>query len=237
LLPSLVARTNDSREVVEHVTIAKIEHKQTPRPTPTPPPRHTLVVAQAHAEGKAAHAEIIKRMGAPRPKPPHLHSKPIWDVAPFPTAGQGAGAGKGTDAGSIGNGTNGTGAGTQGSGAGGGGAPCGAVDFSTKGLATLNPTTGFYERSNIVATVHYADGTSETIPLDWTWHFKSEDLDPFQSDVPLFFQFPPAAQRASEPAAVQWIMKNSRPYGGTDLNDQCPNIPPPPTPHASSNFL
>ncbi|HVA28304.1 MAG TPA: hypothetical protein VNF68_08995 [Candidatus Baltobacteraceae bacterium] len=195
---------------------------------------HTLVVAPAHIEGKAAPVEAIKRMGAPRPKPPVIHTKPIWDVAVVPTAGQGAGAGKGADAGSLGNGTSGTGAGNQGSGAGGGGAPCGAVDISARGLAVFNSVTGFYERSNIVATVHYADGTSESIPLDWTWRFKSEDVDPFNpnSDAPMFFQFPPQAKRAGEPPAVQWIMKNTNTYGGTKLNDQCPNIPPPPTPHA-----
>jgi len=234
MLPQLVARPSSQREVVEHVTIARVERKTTPRPSPTPTPAHTLVVAQAHAEGKAAHAEPIKRMGAARPKPPHVHATPIWDVAPVPTGAQGAGAGKGADAGSLGSGTNGTGAGNQGNGPGGGGAPCGAVDLSAKGLAVFNASSGFYERTNIVATVHYADGTSESIPLDWTWRFKSEDMDPFspKSDAPMFFQFPPLAQRASEPPAVQWIIKNTNTYGGTKLNDQCPNIPPPPTPHA-----
>lgn len=233
-MPSLAPQPSDVRETVEHVTIARVERKPSPKPTPTPHPLHTLVVARPHAEGKAAHVETIKRMGAPRPKPPPVvHAKPIWDVA-VATPGQGAGAGKGADAGSLGNGTNGSGADDQGSGSGAGGAPCGAVDISAKGVAAFNSTTGFYERNNIVATVHYADGSSESVPLDWTWRFKSEDMDPFATpDAPMFFQFPPAAQRASEPPAVQWIMKNTKSYGGTNLNDRCPNIPPPPTPRAS----
>ena len=232
LLPTLPT-PSAAREVVENVTIARVERKPTPRPTPTPPPRHTIVIAQPRAQGKAARAEVIKRMGPPRPKPPRIvHAKPIWDVA-VATPGEGAGAGAGTDAGSPGNGTSGTGAGDAGSGPGGGGAPCGAVDFIPKGEAIFNPATGFYERSNIVAVLHYADGTSDSVTLDWTWRFKSEDLDPFnpKSDAPMFFQFPPASQRANEPPQVQWIMKNTKSYGGTMLNDRCPNIPPPPTPH------
>jgi len=216
------------------VTIARVERQPTPSPSPTPPPVRTIVIAQPLARGKAAHVEAIKRMGAPRVQPPRVvHSKPIWDVVAA-TPGQGAGAGAGEGAGSLGNGTSGTGAGEQGSGAGGGGAPCGAVDFVAKGGANFNATTGFYERNNIVAVLHYADGTTESVPLDWTWRFKSEDLDPFntRADAPMFFQFPPQSKRASEPPQVQWILKNTTSYGGTKLNDQCPNIPPPPTPHA-----
>ncbi len=228
------------RETVEHVTIAKIEHRPlpTPTPTPTPPPRHVVTRAQivpvpskSHVvvpapAGKSAHKEAIKHMGAARPKPPHIHAKPIWDTVP--TGGQGAGAGIRSGAGSVGNGGNGTGAGDQGTGAGGGGAPCGAVDFIAHGDAKFNPDTGFYERSNIDAIVHFEDGSSQTVPLDWTWRFKTEDLDPFHnSDAPTFFQFPPAAQRASEPALVQYIMQHSSSRGSTTLRSDCPNIPPP----------
>lgn len=234
LLPSLAPRPSDVRETVEHVTIARVERTPTPtpRPTPTPPPRHTILIAQPHAEGKAARAAVVKRMGAPRVQPPKIvHAKPIWDIA-VATPGQGAGAGAGEGAGNLGNGTNGTGAGESGSGAGGGGAPCGAVDFVAKGEAQFNAASGFYERDNIVAVLHYADGTSDSVPLDWAWRFKSEDLDPFntRADAPMFFQFPPLSQRASEPPQVQWIMKNTTSFGGTKLNDQCANIPPPPTP-------
>lgn len=245
LIPSLAPSPNDTREHVERVTIARLERKPTPTPSPTPPPPHAIALSNLNVTparqpvtvpapaGRAAHRETIKHMGAPRPKPPRFtHAKPIWDMVPT-TGGQGAGAGKGTDAGSLGEGTNGTGTGTSGSGAGGGGAPCGAVDFSAQGSATFNAQSGFYERNNVRATVHYADGTAETITLDWTWRFRSEDLDPFSpsSNVPMFFQFPPAGQRASEPAVVQYIMKNSKSYGATLLNDKCPNIPPPPSPH------
>ncbi len=241
--------TTGTREVVENVTIARVVHRPLPTPSPTPKPKpkpriiakakivpvpsHAHVVVPAPA-GKSAHKEQIKRLGAARPKPPHLlHAKPIWDVA-VPTGGQGAGAGTNSGAGSVGNGGNGTGAGDEGNGAGGGGAPCGAVDFIAHGDARYNSATGFYERNNIEAIVHFDDGSSQQVPLDWTWRFKTEDLDPFHnSDAPTFFQFPPKDQRASEPPLVQYIMQHSGSRGNTTLrSDNCPNIPPPsPGPH------
>ena len=235
---------NNAQEVVEHVTIARLQHRATPTPTPTPTPKpHPRIIAHAKVvpvpskakvvvplpAGKSAHKEKIKRLGAARPKPPHIvHAKPIWDIA-VPTGGQGAGAGTMAGAGSVGNGGNGTGAGDQGNGAGGGGAPCGAVDFIAHGDAKYNSATGFYERDEIDAIVHFEDGSSQTVPLDWTWRFKTEDLDPFHNiDAPTFFQFPPKEKRAGEPPLVQYIMQHSSARGSTTLRtENCPNIPPP----------
>ena len=247
LVPPLMRPQTDRKEVIERVAIVQIVKptpSPTPKATPTPPP-HVISVAKNNVtptvapvvpqpEGKAAHKETIKHLGSSRPKPPKLqHTKPIWDYIPM--GGHGAGAGKGSDAGSLGNGTNGTGTGNAGTGAGGGGAPCGAVDFIAQGEARYNDETHMYERSNVKAIVHYADGSSQTIDLDWTWRFKSRMQDPFSNAAaPMLFQFPPASQRASEPDAVQYIMKYSRETGTTRLNDSCPNIPPPPTPGAES---
>lgn len=226
----------EQKEVVQKVAIIAVSTpkptpRPTPKPTPTPPPPHVLRVTPVVPlpQGKAAHKEAIKHLGAPRPKPPKLrHTKPIWDY--YPMGGHGAGAGKGAGAGSLGNGTNGTGTGTSGNGA-GGGAPCGAVDFTASGEPTYNPDTGMYERSNVKAIVHYQDGSSQTIDLDWTWHFRSRLDDPWvNSRAPMLFQFPPASQRASEPDAVQYIMQYSRASGTTKLKEDCPNIPPPSTP-------
>ncbi|MEO9170712.1 MAG: hypothetical protein ABI282_07065, partial [Candidatus Baltobacteraceae bacterium] len=192
-----------------------------------PVPSHAKVVVPAPA-GKSAPKETIKRIGAAHPKPPHISlAKPIRDV-PVTTGGQGAGAGNASGAGSVGSGGNGTGTGDSGNGAGGGGAPCGAVDFSSRGEAHYNAASGFYERESIVATVHFEDGSAQTVPLDWTWRFKSEEFDPFKNpDAPTFFQFPPANQRANEPPLVQYIMKHSSAHGNTTLRGDCPNIPPP----------
>lgn len=247
-IPDPFTHKQDEPETVQHVTIARIVRTPTPKPSPTPsptpPPKtpppqvtHKVAVVAPIATpvpapvGKSATAEPIKRIAAARPKTPHIQTsaKPTLYV---PTGGQGAGAGNASGAGSVGTGQAGTGTGDQGTGAGGGGAPCGAVDFEARGRASFNAATGMYERSNIVATVHFSDGHSENVPLDWTWHFKSQDLDPFaNSATPMFFQFPPRDQRASEPDLVQYIMRYSSAGGSTKLKDDCPNIPPPVTPH------
>jgi hypothetical protein len=164
--------------------------------------------------------------------PKTIHTKPIWDIVPI-KAGQGAGAGNKTGAGSLGNGGNGTGSGNEGNGSGAG--ACGAVDIGAKGLAVFNNETGMYERNNVYAIVHFADGTSQQVDLDWTWRYKTEDEDPFHNEsAPMFFQNPPRAQRASEPGLVQYIMQHSTEGGHTLLNDQCPGIPAPPTPHPTN---
>jgi hypothetical protein len=105
---------------------------------------------------------------------------------------------------------------------------CGAVDFMSRGLPVYNATTQVYERSNVAMIVHFADGTSQTTTLDWTWKYKGKDDDPFlNAKAPMFFQFPPDTQRATEPELVQWVMSHSKPSGETTLNAACPGIPLP----------
>jgi len=244
LIPSFLKPLPEGDVRVERVAILRVAAKPTPTPTPRPtptPPRHVVAVAKNNvsptvapvvpkAEGKAARKEAIKHAGAARPKPPKVHyqTKPVWDV---PTGAQGAGAGRIAGAGSLGNGTNGTGTGNAGNGAGGGGAPCGAVDFFSPGDAIYNDASHTYERNNVRAIVHYSDGSSQTVELDWTWHYRSEMDDPFRNAAAeMLFQFPPSSQRASEPDPVQYIMRYSRETGTTKLKDDCPNIPPVETP-------
>jgi hypothetical protein len=233
LIPQQLSQ--DKPEVrVAHVSLLRVipkptpVHIPTPAPTPTPPPRK-VIAPTVVAAGVHARVEKIKHVGEKRPTPPHvLNATP--DVS-IPTGGQGAGAQRGQGAGSVSQ-TNGNGSGTGTTGNGNGAALCGAVDFEASGAAAYDPQSGYYERSNIVATVYYADGTSERIPLDWTWRFKSEDNDPFNpaSGAPMLFQFPPENLRASEPPAIQYIIDHTTAAGRTKLNDQCPNIPPPPSP-------
>jgi hypothetical protein len=236
LIPPTATPEPPPHDVVSRVTIVRLTPKPTPLPTPTPtPPPAPHVLARTLAPaGKHARVERKKHVGAHRPTPPKsVHATP--DVVPVPTAGTGAGAQRGAGAGSTST-INGTGNGTGATGNGNGAALCGAVDFEASGRAIYDPASGTYQRSNIVATVYYADGSSERIPLDWTWHWKSEADDPFNtsSSAPMLFQFPPAAQRASEPAAIQYIMAHTTPTGRTKLNGQCPDIPPPPSPHGPS---
>lgn len=238
LIPPLF-RPTPSREIVAHVTVSEIRVKPTPKPTPRPTPTPIHQVAFAHTnesvrvapvvpkpEGKAAHKERIKREAAARPKPPPIEATPIWQSVP--TGGEGAGAGARSGAGSLGNGTNGNGTGNAGTGAGGGGGPCGAVDFTSTGVALYDAQSGQYVRNNVKAIVHYADGSARIVTLDWPWYFKSEADDPFENtSAPMYFQFPPRAQRASEPPVVQYIMRYSNAAGHTLLDTHCPNIPPP----------
>ncbi|HTV93624.1 MAG TPA: hypothetical protein VMG98_12990 [Verrucomicrobiae bacterium] len=223
----------DQEESVAHVTIARIVRRPTPAPTPTPAPVHLSAVSQTTA-GLRARVEPVKHAGAKRPTPPKVvYATPD---ASIPTGGQAAGAQNGQDAGSLSsvNG-NGNGTGDSGNGNANSSIPCGAVDFQAVGNAHYNPDTGFYERSNIVAYVHYSDGSLERVPLDWTWRYKSEADDPFNpgSDALMYFEFPPIAQRAIEPAIVQYIIQHTSASGATRLNERCPNIGPLVAPSAS----
>jgi hypothetical protein len=220
LIPAPKPIDVDEEPIVAHVTIARIV--RTPPPTPTPAPVHVVTASQVPA-GAHAPAERVKAAGAKRPTPPKVvYATPD---ASIPTGGQGAGAQNGQGAGSL-SATSGNGNGTGDAGNGAGGAICGAVDYQSRGNATFNSATGYYERSDVTATVYYADGSFEKIPLDWAWRYKSEDEDPFaNAGTPMLFQFPPVSQRSSEPPEVRYIIAHSTASGRTRLNDQCPNIP------------
>ena len=231
-MPSLMPGPSDTKEVVEHVTIARISK---PTPSPTPKPTPTPVAPRQIAlnnEGKQAMVSVIKRQGLNKPVPPKtVHTKPIWDILPS-KSGAGAGAGLNNGAGSLGNGGNGSGTGNEGNGSGVG--PCGAIDYNSQGDARYNPDTGMYERNNVIAFVHYPGRITHQVSLDWTWRYKSEADDPFttNSSAKLYFQFPPVTQRANEPPDVQYIMRSSNAAGHVLLNDdpvQCPDIPTAPT--------
>jgi hypothetical protein len=234
LIPTLRPLQGEGREVITHVTIARVDRRPKPKPSPTATPTpQRPVVHRLAASGVRAHVETIKHAGARRPAPPTSRfATPLPMVVP--TGGTGAGAQNGAGPGSVSSVEgNGNGTGVQGSGNGGG--MCGAVDFEALGDATFDPSSGLYSRSNIVATVHYADGTQDRIPLDWTWHWMSEADDPFSVDsgAPMLFQFPPPDRRAAEPPVVQFIMQHTTAHGLTRLNGQCPNIPPAPENHTS----
>jgi hypothetical protein len=231
LIPPAGAQAPQRREIVSRVTVARIVVRPTPTPQPPPTPRpsvpHTRhiaaveVVAVAASNGVAARKEIVHRMGAARPRPPRSeHAKPIWDV---PTGAQGAGAGKATDAGSLGNGVNGTGAGSSGNGNGaaGGTQPCGFVTFmDPHGAHYDRQTHGFWV--DVQMSVHFPDGHDEAVLLDYPWYYPNAASNPFENeDVPMLFQWPPADKTAGEPVLVQYVMQHSAQPGITLLKD-CP---------------
>jgi len=213
--------------IVARVTIARLLRTPPPKPspTPTPAPLKTMTPSLV-AAGKHARVEPIKHVGSKRPAPPKVRM--ATPDASVPTGGQGAGAQNGEGAGSTST-VNGNGSGTGNEGAGNGSAICGAVYFESSEDPTYDAATGLWEHRNIIAVVGYSDGSEERIPIDWVWYYKHEADDPLRpgSTAPMLFQFPPAAERASEPPAIQYIIAHTTPTGHTRLLD-CGNVPPPP---------
>ncbi len=137
--------------------------------------------------------------------------------------GQGVGAGKVTDAGSLGSGGTGTGAGASGAGGGAqaGTQPCGFVTFMNPHGSHYDPQThGFWV--DVQMSVHFPDGHNESLMLDYPWYYPSSAANPFEhEDDPMLFQSPPANKAAGEPAVVQYVIAHSAPPGITLLKD-CP---------------
>ena len=225
----------------EKITIAKlvrIEHRPRPTPKPTPKPIvHAKVIAETHVQprivnpGTPSQKEHVKRIASARPiAHTHFHSKPA--TIHVPTGGQGAGTSKKAKAltGGIGPGGNGTG--ESGNGNGTGGAPlahepCGYVEFQPTSSALIDNDTGrIWEHMS--ATVHFPDGSSQTVTLDYPFYFPNRASDPYfpeNKNLPALFQQPPPSQRAGEPALVQYIMQHSDLQGFTKLRD-CPSPAP-----------
>lgn len=204
----------------------------TPRPTPRPIPVPVHRIAPTHviphhiSPAHAAKKQRVKRVAKAPPKTvTHYHSKPI---AHIPVGSQGAGTAVHAAAttGSIG--TGGTGTGQSGNGNGTAGAPpaqepCGYVDFMPTTGARVDGQTGTITE-HIEITVHFPDGSSQSIDLDYPWTYPSRAADPFlpgNQDVPATFQFPPAPLRATEPPLVQYVIDHTTPDGFTKLAD-CP---------------
>jgi hypothetical protein len=231
LVPSPARTAPSSREVVAHVTIARI----VVRPSPSPTPRARIVPhvrVPANAEPKfvrpartaaTARPAIAPRERPARPRPPSVsHAKPIWDV---PTGAQAAGGGSRSGTASGGAGGNGV----SGSGA-GGSEPCGYVEFSNPHGSRYDPQTrGFWV--DIQMSVRFPDGRSDSVLLDYPWFYRSEAANPWSDrnlhdpNFPTTFQPPPPDKRANEPAIVQYVIAHTSAGGYTLLKD-CPSPPP-----------
>lgn len=152
-------------------------------------------------------------------------SRPIWSATasgartgPVVTAGLGASIGNG--AGSQGNGT----------GAASGDEPCGFVEFSDPhGSQFDRQTGGFWV--DIRLSVHFGDGTSQSVLLDYPWYYASEAVNPWSDqnlrnpNFPTRFQPPPSAKALQEPELVKYVVQHSTPDGMTLLKD-CPTPGP-----------
>ncbi|HEV3090489.1 MAG TPA: hypothetical protein VGX91_03495 [Candidatus Cybelea sp.] len=204
-----------------------------PKPTPRPPqpvrvvalrqtpppvhPRHIVRSFEGRAGARrfrAASYPAVVRMTATRP---------VWDVAG--AAGTAVAAAQ-----SNGNATAGSGSGAGARGNGGDAAsgtePCGFVTFSDPHGSQYDARShGFYV--DIRMSVHFADGSSQTLILDYPWYYPDETSNPWSSqnaknpDFPTRFQPPPESQLAAEPELVRYVVAHSTPDGLTLLKD-CP---------------
>jgi hypothetical protein len=229
LIPGKLMQMPSSREVVTRAQVLRV----TIRPPATPAPRrarHVIALAQprtiARAPGRARDPHAIHSASVPRPKPMTVtNSKPVWDmaIAAQPGASLAASGGPG-----------GKGSGTTGNGNGAAAAdePCGFVVFSDPhGSQFDRRTHGFWV--DIRMSVHFADGSSQSMILDYPWYYASEADNPWSDQNlkdPNFlprFQSPPAQKTDAEPPLVKYVIQHSTRDGLTLLKD-CPT--PAPTP-------
>ena len=165
---------------------------------------------------------------AERHKPPartlHLelvrtgNSKPIWDT--------GGGAKTGGMLAQAGNGALGGGQSSAAD------EPCGFVTFSDPhGSQFDSQTHGFWV--DIRMSVHFADGTSQSMILDYPWYYANETANPWSDanlkdpTFPTRFQTPPPEKLGAEPPLVKYVIAHSTPDGMTLLRD-CPQTLPTP---------
>jgi hypothetical protein len=148
-------------------------------------------------------------------------ARPIWDTASGAAAsGVTAVAGEGSSAGS---GSSSEGAGNPSQ---SGEQPCGFVTFSDPHGSHFDARTrGFWV--DIRMSVHFADGTSQSMMLDYPWYYPSEAANPWSDqnlkdpNFPTRFQPPPAEKAIGEPPLVQYVGAHSTRDGMTLLRD-CP---------------
>lgn len=238
IVAGLVPVSFAQRPAHETVTHAQVLHiTLVPTITPSPRVQRPVPIAQvlhvvltprpirSVAGGSGRHAAAQRP-----PVHPELaraaNAKPIWDVGAsgIKTAGMVA---------QTGNGAAGAGSGTglQGGGSGASTAdePCGFVTFSDPhGSQFDRQTRGF--SVDIRMSVHFADGSSQSLILDYPWYYPSEAANPWSDqnlkdqNFPTRFQPPPAPKRDTEPPLVQYVMAHSTPDGMTLLKD-CPTPP------------
>ena len=223
------APVHETGETIHVAQVIRIEKRPKPTPTPTPVPTSTPTPEPVRTTPNPAPPRARASAGpAANIAHTHYHKKvieslPIWDKV------GGAGASKhGTGSGANGTGGNGAGTGGSGNGVAGPGEPCGFVEFEpTEANRYDRATGGFYE--TLKMTVHYGDGGSEAINLDWPFYFPSDAADPWSTEnlehperMPDFpFQFPPRSKVPNEPPVVQYVITHSTPAGLTILRD-CP---------------
>jgi hypothetical protein len=233
VIPRAPATTPAQREIVTRAQLLRVVKrpaKPTPRPpqpaltlspVSTPPPNRARNLVNA-VEGQAGrrHDPAARVRAAPAQR---YGNKPVWDVGGASGSAQLAAAQTGNATGSgSGSGVNGTG-----SGAATGAEPCGFVEFSDPHGSSFDARTrGFYV--DIRMQVHFADGTSQSVVLDYPWYYSSESVNPWSDqnlrdpNFPTRFQPPPQSKLENEPELVRYVIAHSTADGMTLLRD-CPS--------------
>jgi hypothetical protein len=236
LVPRDLADSPSRVEIVTRAQVVRVTLRATPSPAPAPtaiaPPQRVASPRRstaARTEGRHGGHGLPRAIASAQP-PARLaaDAKPVWDV-PSGRAASGAslaetGAAAGT----------GTGSGTSGSGAASGDEPCGFVVFSDPHGSHYDPRTrGFWV--DIRMSVHFADGSSQSMILDYPWYYASEAANPWSDqnlrdpNFPMRFQAPPPEKAAAEPELVRYVIDHSTAEGMTLLKD-CPQPSPTPAP-------
>ena len=215
-------------EQPEVITIAKLVRVQL-KPTPRPIV-HAHVIAPTNVQpkivnpGKPSQNEHIRRVAQAVPMAhTRYHKAPA--LVHLTPGGQGAGSSKSAKALTGGVGPGGSGSGESGTGTGTGGAPaahepCGYVDFVPYDVPTIDSSGRRSEHISLV--VHFPDGSSQSIDLDYPFTYASSTVDPFvpaNKNLPALFQFPPSG--ASVSPLVQYVMEHTTADGYTKLK-ACP---------------
>jgi hypothetical protein len=206
-----------------HVTRIAVRPPATPSPAPRP--STTSVQATAFAVVKT---HLVRTLEGHARRSPSRRvgrtggARPIWYVAAARSGNIVAQSGTGSGAGAAGSGTGAT----------SGDEPCGFVEFSNPHGSQYDRATGGFH-VDIRMSVHFADGSSQSLILDYPWYYPNEAANPWSAqnvknpNFPTRFQPPPESKAAGEPPLVQYVIAHSTADGLTLLKD-CPN--PAPTP-------
>lgn len=233
LIPPGLAQSSASREVVKRTTIARLAIRRVPAPMSSLRPAivvkrvRPLTVARPSGQRNLTDRAVIRVASAASAASRERlvqasRARPVWDAAAVATkAGSGAASLAGT-----GNRSNGASPSGERTGEINGDAPCGYVIFSNPhGSQYDTSTRGFYV--DIRMSVRFADGTTESMILDYPWYYPSEAANPWSDqnvrdpNFPMRFQQPPPGKVPGEPPLVQYVMAHSTADGLTLLHD-CP---------------
>ena len=216
------AQVATQRETVTSARVVHVTVYATPRPPAPPAPRPIVTPRPVPARTRSLTAPVVHVAAHPhyrahivRAAHMEANARPVWDTAVgvSPT-----GAVTVADGGTGSRGNDSTATSRE--------PPCGFVTFSDPHGSRFDAQTrGFWV--DIRMSVHFADGSSQSVLLDYPWYYASEAANPWSDqnlkdpNFPTRFQPPPAAKMSGEPPLVQYVLTHSTRDGMTLLAN-CP---------------